>query len=298
LLRIKYFLIPPYFLSNLVTSLIQHEQVKTTLPKARDAARLAEKIITLGKKGTHPAWQKAAGFLLHPTLVPKVFDTLAARYAQRAGGYTRIHKFGHRPGDNAPHAVLELVDGPRDIKFEMAARATGWDVLSSRLKTQSARSLVKEGVRDVEETVERERARVEVGHGHGRGHGQGEQGEQGDLRQRTRWNVRKVLRYRSAEDVKQFGERVHEHMDTLLARPVAVKALREHSEKASAAESDQQYFRSVKDFKLKAGETVPGAAGSAWRRAQGDLGWAPGRKVRWFERRKLGIDRPLSWEQV
>jgi hypothetical protein len=85
--------------------------------------------------------------------------------------------------------------------------------------------------------------------------------------------------------------------DTLLARPLAVKALREHSEKESA-ESDQRYFRNIKDYKLKAGETVPGAAGSALRRAQGDLGWAPGRKVGWFERRKLGIDRPLTWEQV
>ena len=85
--------------------------------------------------------------------------------------------------------------------------------------------------------------------------------------------------------------------DTLLARPVAVKAIREHSEKESA-ESEQQYFRSIKDFKLKAGETVPGATGSALRRAQGDLGWAPGRKMRWFERRKLGIDRPLTWEEV
>ena len=138
--------------------------------------------------------------------MPKVFDTVAPHYAQRPGGYTRIHKFGHRPGDNAPHAVLELVDG-RDIMFEMAARATGWDVLSSRLKTQSARSLVKEGVRDVEETVERERARGEGGEGEGEG-----EGERGELRQRTLWNVRKVLRYRSAEDVERFGEKVQGHM--------------------------------------------------------------------------------------
>jgi ribosomal protein L17 len=272
-------------LRNLVSSLIQHEQVKTTLPKARDTARLAEKIITLGKKGTHPAWKKAAGFLLQPSLTPKVFETLAARYATRPGGYTRIHKFGNRPGDNAPHAVLELVDGPRDLKFEMAARSTGWDVLSGRLKSQSARAMVKHGVGDdIGDTVGRERAL-----------GEGQEGSK--LRPRTRWNLQKALRYRSAEDVKQFENKVQEHMDTLLARPVAVKALREHSEKESA-ESDQQYFRSIKDFKLKAGETVPGAAGSALRRAQGDLGWAPGRKVRWFERRKLGIDQPLTWDQV
>jgi large subunit ribosomal protein L17 len=160
--------------SNLVSSLIQHEQIKTTLPKARDTARLAEKvahpsyilrqsfsephrcqIITLGKKGTHPAFKKAAGFLLQPSLTPKVFETLAARYAKRPGGYTRIHKFGNRQGDNAPHAVLELVDGPRDLKFEMAARATGWDVLSGRLKDQSARALVKHGVGEVGDTVVR-----------------------------------------------------------------------------------------------------------------------------------------------
>ncbi|KAH8993219.1 mitochondrial ribosomal protein L17 [Lactarius hatsudake] len=271
-------------LRNLVTSLIQHEQVKTTLPKARDVARLAEKIITLGKRGTPPAWKKAAGFLLQPSLTPKVFETLSARYAARPGGYTRIHKFGNRQGDNAPHAVLELVDGPRDLKFEMAARATGWDVLSERLKSQSARALVKHGVGDVGDTVGRERALAE-----------GQEG--GKLRPRTRWNLQKALRYRSAEDVKLFEDKVQEHMDTLLARPVAVKTLREHSEKESA-ESDQQYFRSIKDYKLKAGETVPGAAGSALGRAQGDLGWAPGRKTRWFERRKLGIDRPLTWEQV
>jgi large subunit ribosomal protein L17 len=129
--------------------------------------------------------------------------------------------------------------------------------------------------------------------------GEGQEG--GELRQRTRWNLQKALRYRSEEDIKRFGDKVHEHMvrnlesiprmdgtslnslqDTLLARPVAVKTLREHSEKESA-ESDQQYFRNIKDFKLKAGETVPGATGSALRRAQGDLGWAPGRKVRWFK---------------
>ena len=157
-------------------------------------------IITLGKKGTHPAWKKAAGFLLQPSLTPKVFETLAARYAGRPGGYTRIHKFGNRPGDNAPHAVLELVDGPRDLKFEMAARSTGWDVLSSRLRSQSARAMVKHGVGDdVGATVGRERAL-----------GEGQEGSK--LRPRTRWNLQKALRYRSDEDVKRFGNKVQEHM--------------------------------------------------------------------------------------
>ena len=111
--------------------------------------------------------------------------------------------------------MLELVDGPRDLKMEMTARATGWDILCSRLsrKTRSeeekeprARALVKVGVKDVEETIERERARAlaldECEGG----------GEEGELRERTRWNLRKALRYRSSEDVKRFGDKVQEHM--------------------------------------------------------------------------------------
>ena len=94
----------------------------------------------------------------------------------------------------------------------MAARATGWDVLSSRLvkvKTPSSspRALVEVGVKNVEETVERER-KLALGEGESEGKGEGE----GELRQRTRWNLRKALRYRSSEDVKRFGDKVQEHM--------------------------------------------------------------------------------------
>ena len=155
-----------------------------------------------------PSWKKASSFLLQPSLTPKLFETLATRYADRPGGYTRIHKFGHRPGDNAPHAVLELVDGPRDLKFEMAARATGWDVyFSSRLvdTRSSPRALVEGGVKDVEETVERERKLA-------LGEAEAEAEDEGELRERTRWNLRKALRYRSSEDVKRFGDKVQEHM--------------------------------------------------------------------------------------
>jgi large subunit ribosomal protein L17 len=88
----------------------------------------------------------------------------------------------------------------------MAARATGWDVLSSRLRTRPPHALVQEGVKDIEETLERERA-LALGEGGGEGEGEG-----GELRQRTRWNVRKALRYRSSKDVKRFGDKVQEHM--------------------------------------------------------------------------------------
>ena len=79
----------------------------------------------MGKKGDLPAYHRANAFLLEPRLTPKVFKELAERYKDRVGGYTRIHKYGNRPGDNAPHAILELVDNPHDLKFEMTARAVG-----------------------------------------------------------------------------------------------------------------------------------------------------------------------------
>ncbi|EJD51904.1 ribosomal protein L17, partial [Auricularia subglabra TFB-10046 SS5] len=110
-------------LRNLVTSLFEHERIKTTIPKAKEAARLAEKIITLGKKGSVAHMQRAGAFLLKPAMVPKLFNVFAPRYAERPGGYTRIHKFGHRRGDNAPHAILELVDNPHDLKYDITARS-------------------------------------------------------------------------------------------------------------------------------------------------------------------------------
>lgn len=121
--------------------------------------------------------------------------------------------------------MLELVDGPRDLKFEMAARATGWDVLTSRLRmsgsvsgSESAsesvpRALVQGGVKGVGETIERERERAlrEAVVGKGEKGGEGGEGA-GELRERTRWNLRKALRYRSSEDVRRFGDKVQEHM--------------------------------------------------------------------------------------
>ena len=84
----------------------------------------------MGKKGDLPAYNRAQAFILEPEVLPKLFGPLAKRYAERVGGYTRVHKFGNRPGDNAPHAILELVDNPRDLRFEMTARSIGWELLS------------------------------------------------------------------------------------------------------------------------------------------------------------------------
>ena len=95
---------------NLAQALIKHEQITTTLPKAKDLAPLVEKLVTLGKKGGLANRRLAIARLQDETLVSKLFDEIAARYQNRSGGYTRVLKAGFRHGDNAPMAVIELVD--------------------------------------------------------------------------------------------------------------------------------------------------------------------------------------------
>lgn len=101
---------------NLSQALIKHEQIVTTLPKAKDLAPIVEKLITLGKKGGLANRRLAVSRLQDETLVKKVFDELAERYKERAGGYTRVLKAGYRHGDNAPMAVIEFVDRNEDAK--------------------------------------------------------------------------------------------------------------------------------------------------------------------------------------
>jgi large subunit ribosomal protein L17 len=97
-------------LANMVTSLFKHEKIKTTVPKAKEARKLAEKMITLGKKGTLHARRQAFRTIHDEEILNKIFATLGPRYAARPGGYTRITRLGQRLGDAADMAVLELVD--------------------------------------------------------------------------------------------------------------------------------------------------------------------------------------------
>ncbi|RGB41867.1 ribosomal protein L17 [Rhizophagus diaphanus] len=107
-------------LRNMVSSLIVHNRIRTTLPKAKAASRLAEKMVTWGKRGDEHAKTQAMRFLReHRLTIPKLFNEMADRYRTREGGYTRIHKLGYRDGDNAPMAVLEYVDTPEDLKYSM-----------------------------------------------------------------------------------------------------------------------------------------------------------------------------------
>jgi len=96
--------------ANMASSLIEHEQIKTTLPKAKELKRIADKLITLGKRGDLHARRLAHSELKQEAAVKKLFDTLGARYKDRQGGYTRVLKAGFRYGDAAPMAIVELVD--------------------------------------------------------------------------------------------------------------------------------------------------------------------------------------------
>jgi large subunit ribosomal protein L17 len=101
---------------NLVTSLMRYEKIETTLAKAKELRRVADRMITLGKNGTLSARKRAAAYIKDKAMVKKVFDVIAKRYGNRMGGYTRIYKVGFRKGDAAKLAIIELVD--RDVSAE------------------------------------------------------------------------------------------------------------------------------------------------------------------------------------
>ena len=102
--------------NNLCHALIKHEQITTTLPKAKDLRPVVERLITLGKRGNLHARRQAIAQIKDVTLVDKLFTTIAERYKERKGGYTRVLKAGFRYGDNAPLAIIELVDRDESAK--------------------------------------------------------------------------------------------------------------------------------------------------------------------------------------
>jgi len=105
--------------ANMAGSLIEHEQIKTTLPKAKELRPIVEKLITLAKRGDLHARRLAASQLKEDQYVTKLFDVLGPRYTERAGGYTRVLRAGFRYGDMAPMAIIEFLD--RDVAAKGAA---------------------------------------------------------------------------------------------------------------------------------------------------------------------------------
>ena len=113
--------------ANMAAALIKHEQITTTLPKAKELRPFVEKLVTLGKKGDLHARRQAISHVRDVTQVGKLFDTLAPRYTARNGGYIRIMKAGYRHGDNAPMAVIEFVDRDVDAKGQDSGPVEQYD---------------------------------------------------------------------------------------------------------------------------------------------------------------------------
>ncbi|PWY81830.1 50S ribosomal protein L17 [Aspergillus heteromorphus CBS 117.55] len=151
-------------LRNLVTSLFQHESITTTWAKAKEAQRLAEQLITLGKKNTEASRRRAlATFYTPHEILPKLFGPLRERYAERPGGYTRVLRVEPKKDDQAPSAILELVDGPKDMRFALTARAIarqrskGFETLNeiATLNVRKVTQFRKDGVEDLEREIQR-----------------------------------------------------------------------------------------------------------------------------------------------
>jgi large subunit ribosomal protein L17 len=109
-------------LRNMVTSFLQHEQIETTDAKAKELKRLADKMVSLGKRGDLHARRQAMSILRDETVGKKLFDDIAPRFKDRSGGYTRILKVGHRHGDNAPVSLIELVVQGKQVQEKKLAK--------------------------------------------------------------------------------------------------------------------------------------------------------------------------------
>lgn len=103
-------------LRTMVTQLIEHERLRTTLPKAKELRRTAEKVVTMAKQGDIPARKRAQGIVRTPEAMAKLFDVVGPRYALREGGYTRILKADFRKGDGAEMAIIEYIDRPGEMR--------------------------------------------------------------------------------------------------------------------------------------------------------------------------------------
>ena len=149
---------------NLVTSLFKHERIQTTVPKAKEARIVAEKLITKAKKGDLHSRRMAARKVMEPAVLQKLFAEIGPRYADRSGGYTRIMRMGPRRGDNAEIAILELVDGnPRKKVTDTLKRKRARKVMEAEEKAEAKAALVEEAaVEEVTEEVVEEAPADEV----------------------------------------------------------------------------------------------------------------------------------------
>ena len=152
-------------LRNLVTALFQYERIETTTAKAKEARRLAERLITFGKRGDLAARRHVARFVTRPAVTVKLFGTIAPWYAERQGGYTRIVRLGTRLGDAGETAYLELVKSAEQKEKERAARIAAAEAKDKALKgerpAKKAKAAEAEAAAAEEEKTKRGRRREE-----------------------------------------------------------------------------------------------------------------------------------------
>ncbi len=139
-------------LRNLVTSFLEHERLVTTLPKAKELRPIAEKMITLGKRDTLHARRQVSAYLLDESTTKKVFDTIAPRFSDRPGGYSRIVRLGPRVGDGADVAVIELLGS--ELEAKKAKEATVESEAETKASTED--STESENTDDEEDAEEKE----------------------------------------------------------------------------------------------------------------------------------------------
>ena len=165
-------------LRNLVTALFQYERIETTVAKAKEARRLAERLITFGKRGDLSARRHVARFVTRPAVTKKLFDTIAPWYTERHGGYTRILRIGHRLGDAGETAYLELVKSAEQKEKERQDRLAAAEAKETALKGDKPTKKGKsEAATAAEEKPTRGRRRGQ--RGGGEECGQGHQGRRG-----------------------------------------------------------------------------------------------------------------------
>ena len=141
-------------LRNLVTSFLEHERLVTTLPKAKEVRPIAEKMITLGKRDTLHARRQVSAFLLDESTTKKVFDTIAPRFSDRPGGYSRIVRLGPRVGDGADVAVIELLGSELEAKKAKDAKAE--EAVEKKASAESEDSTESEDTDSEEDAEEKE----------------------------------------------------------------------------------------------------------------------------------------------
>lgn len=218
----------------------------TTVAKAKEASRMADKMITLGKRGTPTALSSAQSYLFNPAITLPRLNEMAKRYADRAGGYTRVHLMGHRKGDNAPRAVLELVDNPTDVKLDMTARTMareayillhkahkniGWEALQSLIQAQASIPIEQDT----------------------RFH---------DL---TRRNIAKLIRFRGDEARKELSTKAAQYLERMWAENTLEGPRRPDTERWDAMElarpsRGRTLTRPMKGNRVYAGELLPEVA--------------------------------------